>query len=190
MKMSYLKFLYVISQNENKLLKQLNDLLKLVLVEQEFKIDINENENVYLHINEIKLNERDFDKIKDIILSQNLIKHSDELIDSEIEQALEKAKAITNKGKQSATLEEQIISFWLASGQSLDDIKNLTIYQFNSGMERLNLLKSWEVYTYPAIKAGESNKIEHWLSHIPEKGEFDDVTMSLDQFQSKAKDFN
>lgn len=188
LRMSYLRFLFFIGlyarddndDNFQYLIEKLEKLLNLV-----FRNNVNfyfEEEKIFILVDDIKLNEVHFDKIRKIILKQNLIPINEDNLDPEIERALKEAEEFLSARNNSPTLEETIVSYHIATGIPYREIKNLTIYQFKKGIERLDLMKTWEVYTYPALKSGESEKIKHWLSHIPEKSIYDGLVMSMEDF--------
>jgi len=199
-KMSYLYFLFYIGyyakdENGNKfdyLLLNLDELMKLVF-KQDYKIDTNKN-NIFFKLydvnkKEVFLSEQDFDHIRNIIFKQNLVKYSEDILDPEIEQKIKEAEEfLANRNNDNATIEENIFSFAASMNKIPSEIAELTIYQFNKILERKNLLKTWEVFSYPALKSGEQDKIKHWLSHIPEKGLYDHITISMEEFNRMTSD--
>jgi len=198
-KMSYLRFLfyigyYMIDEKGNKfdyLLINFDKLMNLIF--QNYKIDIIKD-NIYIKVNdmsnnEISFSEQDFEKIRKIIFKQNLIKFTEEILDYEIEQKIKEAEEfLATRNNDNSTLEENIFSFAASMNKLPEEIMELTIYQFNKILERKNLLKTWEVYSYPALKSGEQDKIKHWLSHIPERGLYDHVTMNMEEFNRMTSD--
>jgi hypothetical protein len=197
LKMSYMKFLvfliYGQSTNEEKdiqnmWLYKVNKLFSLIFQEQKWEFRENTETNcIYLYVNDIQINDLDFDNVRKLVCKQNLIRLEEEILDEEMEEALKSAEEFMRKRNNPATLEENIVAYRCAFHESYENIKNLTIYQFNKDLERMSILKSWEIYTYPALKGGEQNSLpQHWLSHIQEKGQYDDVTMGMDEFGSMA----
>jgi len=96
---------------------------------------------------------------------------------------------MSNRNK-SATLEERIIAYHCVSGMKYEDIEQLTIYQFNKGLERMQLIKNFEVYTYPLLKGGSTNQIQDWLMHIEERGRYDHLLISESQFSKITNGLN
>jgi hypothetical protein len=202
LKMSYLYFLCYLSnvgvdekgKSFNYLITYLYKLLKLVF-QKDCDIKINEaTDAITIHLldndsKETILSEQDFNKIKKIIIKNNLIRYSEDILDVELEQKIKEAEEfLSSKNSDNATLEESILSFAASMNKFPQEIMELTIYQFKKILERKNLLKTWEVYLYPAMKGGEQDKIKHWLSHIPEKGMYDHVIMSMDEFNKITSD--
>lgn len=188
-KMSYLRFLFELSHSDKQFKiywKYLTKLLILVFRQKFHFVSI--GDKIGIKVKNKILTEKDFDNIRRIICKQNLILLNEDLLNPEIEKAIKEAREFLSKKETPATMEENILSFFAATGYEPQKIKNLTVYIFNKTMQRLNLMKSWEVYTYASLKLGESDKIQHWLSHIPEKGLYDDVTMTEDEFNKKTSD--
>ncbi|MCK9330248.1 MAG: hypothetical protein M0Q94_10280 [Candidatus Cloacimonetes bacterium] len=187
-KMSYLLFLFVISYQEPKIIEMLNKTLNMVLKDQEFKFFF-ENEQLFLKVNNIIINDFEFDNIKNIILQQNLL-NVEQILDPTLEKRLREAEEFLANKNKSATLEERIIAYHCVSGMKYEDIEQLTIYQFNKGLERMQLIKNFEVYTYPLIKGGSGDKVSDWLSHIEERGRYDHVLISESEFSQLTKNIN
>ncbi len=194
LRMSYLHFLFFIglcAKDENGkdfqyLIQYLENLLDLV-----FRTKINfyfDDDKIFIIVNDIKLNESHFEKIRKIILKQNLIPICEDNLDPEIERALKEAEEFLSVRNNPPTFSENVVSYHVATGIPYKEIKEETIFEFRKGMERLDLMKTWEVYTYPALKSGEGEKIKHWLSHIPEKSLYDGLVMSMDDFNKITGD--
>lgn len=186
LKMSYLQFILEISEENPNIMNYLIKLLDLVSDDLSFLISPDNIPYLYSFKYEMEINENEFEDLRKLILSQNLVKFDTELIDPELERTLREAKEFMNRKNKPPTLEEMIISYHVGSGVDYTTIKIYSIYQFHKSLEKLGLLKDWEIYTYPALKGGGADKITHWLSHVPERGEFDDVTMSMAEFNQMA----
>lgn len=188
-KMSYLRFLFELSHGGNDYKICWKYLTKLLILVFKHKFHfLFYGEKLFIKLGNKILSEKDFDNIRKIICKQNLIVLNEDLLNPEIEKAINEARNFMSRKETPATIEENVLSFFAATGYEPEKIKNLTIYIFNKTMQRLNLMKSWEVYTYAAIRGNEADKIKHWLSHVPERGLYDDVTMTEDDFNKKTSD--
>ena len=120
----------------------------------------------YIEINGNVIKAIDFDDFKDLIFKQNNIQF-DENLTEEIESAIKKVEKYKNKNEENKvpTFAETIVSYHVATMMPYESIKNLTISQLQMGLERFNLLKDFEVYTYAYIQSGKDD-ITHWMSHI------------------------
>jgi len=188
-KMSYLKFLFALSYSSSNYFIYWKYLKRLLILVFKYKFHFMfKGENLFIKVKNKLLTEQDFEEIRKIICKQNLIILNEDLLNPEVEKAIAEAREFLSKKEVPATIEENIFSFFAATGYEPEKIKNLTIYIFYKTMQRLNLLKSWEVYLYPSLKGNEADKLPHWLSHIPEKGLYDDVTMTEEDFNKKTSD--
>jgi hypothetical protein len=187
-KMSNLAFLYGLCTSFDDIIKVLTNLFKLVLKVENVEFNANEN-NVFLQTDERIISEQDFDEIRKIILRQNMVPLDETMLDAELEQRLKEAEEFLAKRQGVApTLEDKIVAYHCLSGMDYEKIKKLTIYQFNKGIERFILIKDYEVYTYPLLKCGEGEKIKSWLSHIEERGMYDHLLMTKEDFEQKTSD--
>ena len=133
LKMSYLRFLLVVSNTELKGFQdKLVSLLQLILQSENFEIILNDKDKIEIVVEDKHvIRERDFDKIKTIISEQNLVDLDDEFINPEVKAKIEEARTFLNKrGNKVAGLDQQIISYHCISGISYHEIEELTIYQF------------------------------------------------------------
>lgn len=188
-KMSYLRFLFELSHTSKEYYICWKYLTKLLILVFKHKFHfLFYGEKLFIKVGKRILSEKDFGDIRKIICKQNLVVLNEDLLNPEVQRAINEARNFMAKKEAPATIEENVLSFFAATGYEPEKIKELTIYIFNKTMQRLNLMKSWEIFTYPALKSGEINKIPHWLSHVPERGLYDDVTMTEDDFNKKTSD--
>lgn len=127
--------------------------------------------------------EQDFDQIREIILSQNGIEL--EYL-NQFDPSLEDSLQFMHRNSNYADFEEQIFSFAAYMRTHTSDIcENYTFYQFKKYIQRTGLyteymmMKPLELSGQIKLKHGT---IEHWLSHIPEKGRYDEILISKDKF--------
>lgn len=134
-KMSYLQFLLAVAGIEGNeiIVTKLIKLLAMIFQTENIQFQFNENNRIFIMINEIhKLHERDFDKIKTIISEQNMIDLDDEFVNPEVKKAIDDARAfMAKRGGKSASLDQQIIAYHCKVGLEYEKIANLTIYQLN-----------------------------------------------------------
>lgn len=193
-KMSYLRFLVELAysldekgDNHNYILTNLRKLLNIV-----FKEDVHffgENNQIFIAIKDTVLTESDFEKIRKIICKQNLIRLDNEILDSEVARLLQEAREfLAKKQGATATLEEQIIILFCLSGLPMEQIKELTIYQFNKMLERYAIIKNFEVFSSVLAEYGKGNEIKHFMAHIEERSLLEDVTMSREEFNQITSD--
>lgn len=134
--------------------------------------------------------EKDFEEIREIILRQNGI--SLDYV-NQFNPQLEESLLFVNKNSNYADFEEQIFSFGAYMRLEPKYVcDNFTFYQFKKYIQRINLfteytmLKPLEASGQVKLKSGE---ISHWLSHVKEKGRYDDILISKDVFVKESDIF-
>ena len=196
LKMSYLAFLITVSSMEGNevLLQKLINLLHMILKTKNIKFEFNENGRIFIIVDDTnKLNERDFDKIKTIISEQNLIDLDDDFVNDEVRKAIEDARAfLAKRDNKVASLDQQVVAYHCKTGLEYDKIANLTIYQFNKGLSRFDMISSSEAILAARysgmVEFKDESKIPHWLSHIDEKKKNEDVIINASDFDKKANE--
>lgn len=137
----------------------------------------------------VKLRERDFDNIKDIILKQNAIEIDNDDMHPDLKKKVHEAMKLLARrsGIQEGTIEEQIISYKvMMKFESYEPIKNMTIYQFRKELQRLDLAIDYKIYKTAEMSGMVEFKkpIPHWRSHIDSKIDYSSVLMDRKQFDS------
>jgi len=189
-KMSYLKFLvFVIANFDQEFWYLLNDVLQISLQAEKIDIQITTEGKVFLLIENKKISEQDFENIRKIILKQNLIPIQ-EILDPQLEKRIQEAREFLRRKQNPATFEERIIAYHCKTGMLYEDIANLTLYQFEKGLERMNLISEYEICKTAEMSGFVKFKgeIPHWLSHIKECGIFEDVSMTKEDFEKMTAD--
>jgi hypothetical protein len=206
-KMSYLKFLlFVLPKmiDENKEVLDIDTktqlLLTYVLKNQAFDFFGDENGKIFIKIkvdlkNEVILNEKDFDDIKNIILTQNAISIVDNKLHPDLQQELEDNIQFLAKlqGNKDGDISEQVISYKCKMGfESYKPIKEMTVYQFRKELARLDLITDYQIYKTAEMSGMVTFKkpIPHWHSHISDTPDYSGLLMSKEEFESKMKEFS
>jgi hypothetical protein len=197
-KMSYLKFVMYALPNENSARSIRDDFIDFIkYITKENDVYITEiikekpitsysSFDIKVIINDRVFTENDLDNIREIILEQNGLgieyveKYSPEL---------EKSLIYANK-RNSVNEEDQITIFSVLSGQSIDEIKKYTVYQFSKLFERFLLLEDFRLYQ-PLLTSGQielkNGKIQHYSVHVGKKGRYDSILVDVDEFEDKHK---
>ena len=137
-KMSYLKFLMTnIDKEKEEYGESLTfDLLALCFMicmrieEISIRLFIGEDGKAKLILNDVKINENDFDYLRKLILYQNLPNYDDELMNPDLKNDLEQADKIKNGGEETEDFEHLIANLVIGTGMNIDDVKNLPIRKF------------------------------------------------------------
>lgn len=137
-KMSYLKFLMTnIDKEKEEYGESLTfDLLALCFMicmrieEISIRLFADEDGKTKLILNDVEINENDFDYLRKLILYQNLPNYDDELMNPDLKNDLEQADKIKNGGEETEDFEHLIANLVIGTGMNIDDVKNLPIRKF------------------------------------------------------------
>lgn len=193
LKMSYLKFLLFVIGGGKKADKPDYDIEKELIdfLYEVTKIDIpkeDEPKKIYLdikslnnnavsledfficlYIDGIKIDEQDFENIREILVRQN--GSSLEWIEGYIPD-LEKKMAFLNHDSLDTTFEDEMFTFCALTGDSELEAGEKTLYQFRNRFERETLLKTYELFKPLEVSGQISAKnkkqelFKHYMSHI------------------------
>ena len=146
-----------------------------------------ERNRVSLYIKNTKLHAGDFDRLKDIILYQNISDYEDDsMMDSDLAADIKKLRAMKNAGMEDATLERKLACAVVSSGYTFETIQEITL-------RKLRLLLSVEdaKMFYQATKIGAMSGMvtfktepEHWI-YQRKKTLFDEGATALDDLKKK-----
>ena len=137
-KMSYLKFLMTnIDKEKEEYGESLTfDLLALCFMicmrieEISIRLFIDEDGKAKLILNDVEIDENEFDYLRKLILYQNLPNYDDELMNPDLKNDLEEADKIKNGGEETEDFEHLIANLVIGTGMNIDDVKNLPIRKF------------------------------------------------------------
>lgn len=137
-KMSYLKFLMTnIDKEKEEYGESLTfDLLALCFMicmrieEISIRLFIDEDGKAKIILNDVEINENDFDYLRKLILYQNLPNYDDELMNPDLKNDLEQVDKIKNGGEETEDFEHLIANLVVGTGMNIDDVKNLPIRKF------------------------------------------------------------
>lgn len=197
-RMSYLTFLIWFASTpagkQADIIGRLLELLSMVFRTINVDFSIADNGISYIHIDDKKFHQMDFDKIRRIIYDQNLIEFNEDIMETSNRKALEEARKFMmkhNKGK-SAPLEQEIIAYHCEIGLEYEKIQELTIYQFRKGLVRTNHIKEADMMNTARlsgmVKFENKNDIPHWLGYIKDVSSDDMLKMSEAELAKLAKD--
>jgi hypothetical protein len=207
-KMSYLKFIlcvlpYLKDETSEIIFKDISEkliqLLSYVFKTNDISFISDKNNKIYIYIKILdkcfSINEKEFDDIKKIILNQNAIPTTDNLLHPDVEKELEEAMDYMARRQQQddGNIEDLITSY--KSEMHFEDynpIKNMTIYQFRKELKRLNLIKEYQIYKTAECSGMVTfkEKIPHWMSHIKNEVDYSGVMMKKSDFDAKMDSIN
>ena len=195
--MSYLEFLFHVSNEDNQLISMFVGLLALALDKKEdinFTIvyGLDEKGKPFFKIGDDVYNSSDFDELRKIISEQNALELPDEKIQKEVRDSMEEARRFKerlNKSK-TASFEEQLTALSLYSGWDLDKIYNMTIRKFNMAIQRANHMIMSNIYLTASMSGFVTFKdksiLRGWLADLNSEDKYADVTVGLDSITKKV----
>lgn len=196
--MTYLDYLFYMSNDENQLIPLLYGLLGYVLADSvDKKILMTHRKNnsgkVELVINGNIYNSSDFDKMREIIAEQNLLELPDERIQKNVRDELEKAKRykekISGTGWKMADLEEQMVAVSLYSGWELNYVYNMTLRKFLMALKRANHIIMSTINLNASmsgfVKFKSKDALKGWLADLRDVDRYADVKMNPEDLQKK-----
>lgn len=191
--MSYLRFLYHVSNEENNLLVKLNFLLRMCLrLEDDELISYKtENDKAVFYINDKKYTANDFDNIAKIICEQNCVDTIDESIQKELRDEMEKAKELRKKiqNVKMCSFEDMLICVMISTPMKLEDIYNLTIRKFGKIVKRIDHKMHYQIYKTASLSGFVKFKTEilDWMADLENKDKYSDVKVDKEEIERKVK---
>lgn len=195
--MTYLEYLFYKSDNENKLIYLMDGLLRMVLGKQpdekfEIKYRAGEDNRPVFEIEGNTYNSDDFAELRQIISEQNGLELPNEKIQKSVRDSLEEARRYKEKlrGTKMASLEDQMLALSIYSGWDLEKIYSLTIRKFKRALTRANHMLYQQVFLQAKyggmVTFKDESFINGWLADIDEEDKYGDVTVNLEDLQSKV----
>lgn len=174
-KMSYLKFLMTnIDKEKEEYGESLTfDLLALCFMicmrieEISIRLFIGEDGKANLILNDIEINENDFDYLRKLILYQNLPNYDDELMNPDLKNDLEQADKIKNGGEETEDFEHLIANLVIGTGMNIDDVKNLPIRKFYIIGQVMDRKLHYSIYKQADV--GGFVEFKHPITHYLKK---------------------
>jgi regulator of sigma D len=147
-----------------------------------------DNFDIRIMIDNTEISEYEFDILREIILEQNGL--SIEYINQyhpELEQKLAQSMSFNN-----LTFEDEIFTFSILMRKSLDEIGDYTSYQLKNLMERMFVLKQFDLYkpleVSGQIKMQGGSEIKPYLYHEESKSRYGSILVDADKFMNANKD--
>lgn len=193
--MSYLDYLIYLMRTEQPVgkygLNVTESLLGMImaLVTQDEKINIeygtNEKKKSYLIIGKTKLYKKEFEKLRKLILLQNIPDYEETYINPELAKDLEKAEKIRNKGRVPCDIEKQEMAVVIGSSLTLEDVKNLSIRKFFIALELIDKKLHYTMAKTASLSGFVEFKsdIVHYL--IENESSMEDKVIDYSQFKNK-----
>lgn len=192
LKMSYLKFLIILSATETEVKTRFFKLLNLIFNTTDIQLFENNNGKFSIIIdNDLEVTEFDFGKIRKIVSEQNMIDLEDENMNPELKKKIKEAeKFMSNRGNSVAPFKQRILAYQYESKMKLSEILDMTLYQFNSSLEVIAHIKQADLLQQARFAGMKTFKDESslptWLSAI-EKTKQNPLLLDADKLTKEMK---
>lgn len=189
--MTYLRFLYYISDYGDKSLIKLYELLRLCLnIKEDDRIKFyTRDDKAYFSVDNIEYNSSDFDNISKIICEQNYVDTIDESIQKELRDEMEKAKEIKRKIQNSkmCSFEDQLICVMISTPMKLEDVYNLSIRKFSKIIKRIDHKLHYQIFKTASMSGFVTFKseIKDWMADLENEDKYADVKVDEKEIKDK-----
>lgn len=137
-----------------------------------------------------EINSDDFNRLRKIILYQNLPDYKDDsMVNKSIRDDQAKKQELLSSGMSSTSLERKIVCLVTATSMTFDDIYELSMRKFHMLIGTVNDLIEYKLNKVGlmsgAIKLKDGEKLEHWM-YQKEKGLYDSA-VDTEKFTKNIK---
>lgn len=193
--MSYLQFLIEIMLREDVNQYKLHDIFSICLKEEDIRFGIENNKSILIICEndrvKAKINHKDFDEIKKIILYQNIKDYDDSYISKDMRNIINEYYRATNSNIEPLTLEDKMAFLGNEANLLTEEMLKMTYREFNN---RFN----WAVdkMDYQINRTAEMSgnvkfdkKLEH-LIYKRKKNKYEQFFTDKDAFTNKINNAN
>lgn len=173
----------VVSNAES--INQLLNLLSLLSQKEknDFILQRAETGHLYIEIDGFIISRDNYDMIRNSIIKANSLKLPKQAATKELQEWFNKTRNFKNKEK-GAGLSDIVTTIVAITGLTFDAIKDMSIYQINHLIARINKIKQYEAEVQ-FISAGASDiKLTNYLEHISDDNE-EKLSTSLNEVKKK-----
>lgn len=177
--MTYLQYMFSISNKDDNLISVFDALLRLVLNKrtEKFKIEysVDQKARPLFKIGKIVYNSEDFEQIRAIIVEQNGLILPDEKIQKEVRVKMDEARRFRQKVNKTkmTTLEEQILALSMYSGWEIEKVYDMTIRKFFMALKRANHMIMSNIYLTASMSGfvtfKDKSATRGWLADIDDE---------------------
>lgn len=135
--MQYLEYLITLCVKDEKdddgnIFYYFYKIISMVLRKDEIdlKVRFDEKKKIYIEIEGNKINKKDFDTLRKIILCMNIPEYNDDYINPDLKADLELYNKVKNSGKNYVTFEKEMMATSVISGTSFNELLNMSIRKY------------------------------------------------------------
>ena len=183
--MSYMEFMYKELFKENVNIDRMALIAKYCLHMESPFVGFDRDKKPYLEDRKlgIKINSKQFEDIRRIILYQNLIHYDDEYINPEIKQMMVEVDNVKNAGIDSPTIERRIAIITAHCGISKKEQLEMTYRSHCLLFEEVYGEVEFTTVRPIMLYAGKGGEIDHWI-YKKKKDKFDGYTVDTEKYVS------
>jgi hypothetical protein len=154
----------------DEIVNSLCEIFNIVLKSKEFSIEPDGN-NGFVFINENKqiINSQNYEELRKVILSQNIIFEPKIYKNPALQKWAEKVLKTRSKNSPNVTLEDMLSTISVMSGKHYWDLQEYTIYQLKYDFNRICRIKNYEsqsiMFANPYADLSKM-KMEHFAENI------------------------
>lgn len=149
---------------------------------------------LYLQIDGVNYDAKDFDLMRKIICDQNCIEIPDVTIHPDIKRKIREAEVFRNKRRKNrqCSFEDMKSRVSGRTGFTCREINQMTIREFSKLLESLEIISAYDLETLlsPNMDKKDQIKIKHWLSEIPKVDKFKEYTIETSDVSTKLSGKN
>lgn len=181
-RMSYLEFICKVLLEQKDNINRLLNILVLCLGLQYPEIRLEEDKPyIYDSKLDIKIDSKNFDEIKKIILHQNILNYDDEYINPDLKKSMEEIDELKTKNLVIPSLERQIAMISSHTGITKEQQLNMTLRSHTLLFNEVRDENKYLVTMPVALRFGQSDKVEDWALK-KRKDKFDGYITSVESY--------
>lgn len=213
-KMSYLQFIFVLMIEESAWKYKLINILSLCLKAERteplkdfpdleilvqdlndgrsmyfingynIKFESINNNQIYLYVNDIKINSKEFDELKSIILFQNINDYDGVEMSEDFKKVIDDYYSLKNKGMKSLTLEDKIDAVMSQTGYTKQYLQLMPLRSFDRLFNKVVDHTEYIVNRIGEIHDRVKESPEHWV-YKKDKNKYSNIFSSVEAYQTE-----
>lgn len=194
--MSYLKWILATSIKDegfgNVVMPRLYKLMSICFRTQDIVFDLDEKQRPIWYINGFKLNSKDFDYFRKLIMYQNLTEYEDDsMMDSDLKKDMEEYKRLVNRDVEVPSLERQIVIVANERHVMEETICNMTYRKFSMALSEINGKLEYQINKTAEVSGMVEfkNPIDHWIYKAKKDKKLQGI-VDFDSFKDKINKAN
>lgn len=176
----------VITSQKELIALLLNLLIVCFKLNEKNDIEIKQSEDnngIYFLLKGNRIDRNNYDFVRNQIIRMHNLHFPKQAKNAELQKWFDKARKAKNKGNNDKTDMEDIITTIVATtGIPFKEIKEMSVYQINRLIARINKVKEFDTNVQFLCAGGQNIKLDSYLTHIEEEIE-EKLSVGLDEFK-------